>query len=287
MPFTSSTRATLRTFAFACLTIAAPVAAKTFNADQSNLTKTLNAMGPGDTVILAPGGYGVVAVPRKSWQTPINIDARAASLAGVVLFKVAGVNWTGGTVVGTMYGVSVSDSTRVSVSGVDVSGAARGIVINDSTDVKILKNRLHHLRTDGIDIVGQRVLVEGNIISDMNPILGDHPDGVQMWSSDQQTRDIIVRNNTITGKMQGIFARSTTLGLRNLTVTGNKVLVDYPNGVVLLNTQASKATGNSVKSISGAKVVKANMRVEGGADNVACGNTVPDVPRAPAAQACG
>ncbi len=278
--------AVLRASAIAGLALASPAAARTFTANQGNLTQTLNAMGPGDTVVLAPGGYGVVAVPRKTWQTPINIDARAASLTGIVLFKVAGVSWTGGTVIGSMYGVSIADSARVSVSGVDVSGAARGIVVNESTDVKILKNKLHHLRTDGIDIVGQRVLVEGNVISDMNPLPGDHPDGIQMWSAnDEQTRDITVRGNTITGAMQGIFARSPALGLSNLNVTGNKVLVDYPNGIVLVDTQRSTATGNAVRSIAGPKVVKANMRVEG-ANNTACGNAVPDVPKAIAAQAC-
>jgi nitrous oxidase accessory protein NosD len=286
MIMTASARATLRTLVFACLTIAVPVGAKTFTVTQANIAQTLNAAAPGDHIVLSPGGYGVVVVPRKSWQTPITIDARAATMSGIVMFKVAGVTWSGGTVIGTGYGVSIADSARVSVSGVDISGAVRGIVINDSNDVKILKNKLHHLRTDGIDVVGQRVLVEGNVISDMLPIEGDHPDGIQVWSAnDEQSRDITIRGNTITGNMQGIFARSPALGLSNLSVTGNKALVNYPNAIVVLDAKDSVVKGNTVKSLVGPKVMKANMRVEG-VNNTACGNAVPDVPNALPARVC-
>lgn len=285
MTMIAQTRAVVRTFSLACLTIASPIAAKTFTADQTNLTKTLNAMGPGDTVILSPGGYGVVTVPRKSWLTPINIDARAASFTGIVIFRASGVNWTGGRVIGTGYGVSIRDVERVTLTGAEISDAVRGIVINNGTDVKILKNKLHDLQTDGIDVIGERILVEGNVITDMKPLPGDHPDGIQLWSAnDKQTRDITIRNNTVTGMTQGIFARAQVLGLKNITVTGNKVTVAYGNGIVLLDSTNGMATGNTVKSTA-VRINKANMRAEG-ANNIMCGNVVPEVPKATANLPC-
>ncbi|CAM3239768.1 hypothetical protein SPAN111604_12670 [Sphingomonas antarctica] len=287
MSVTHKTRTLVRACVLACAFIAAaPAAARSIAVNQSTLVQGMNAAQPGDTIVLAPGGYGVIAVPRKVWQQPITIDARAASMTGIVMFKVSGVNWTGGTIIGSLLGISISNSDRVNITGADVSGAIKGIVVNNSSDIKLLRNKLHALRSDGIDVVGQRVLVEGNTITDMRPVAGDHPDGIQIWSAnDEQTRDITVRGNSITGASQGIFARAPALGLSNLVVTGNKVFVDYGNGIVLLDTKDSIATGNSVKSTTNGQFDKANMRVEG-YNNMACSNVVPDVPKAPAAQVC-
>lgn len=258
---------------------------KTVTVSQTSLEKAMNAAGPGDTLVLKRGGYGVVVVPRKSWQTPITIDARDATVAGVVIRGASGVNWVGGAVVGSVYGIWIRQSSRVEVRGADVSKAARGIVVASSTDVKLIKNKLHDLRTDGIDVVGQRVLVEGNTIDTMSPIKGDHPDGVQIWSADDmKSRDITVRNNKITGRMQGVFARSTKFGLENIVITGNRVLTTYQNGILLQDTKNSVLTGNVVKAlVTGAN--RANIR-SSGTGNTVCGNVVPDVPRAPAAQPC-
>lgn len=277
----------VRICAAACTFWAAtPALARTVNVNQANLVQSLAAAQPGDTLVLAPGGYGVIAVPRKTWLTPITIDARAASMTGVVIFKASGVNWTGGTIIGTTLGISISNSDHVNVTSANVSGAIKGIVVNNSTDVKILRNKLHDLRSDGIDVIGQRVLVEGNTVTDMHPAPGDHPDGVQIFSANNvRTSDVTVRGNTISGMMQGIFARSPDLGLSNLVVTGNKILIGYGNGIVMLDTHNSVATGNNVKSNTLGQFDKANMRVEG-VNNVACGNVVPDVPKTPPAQAC-
>lgn len=285
MSMTAFTRAGSRTFAIACLTIASPALARTFNADQGNLTKTLNAMGPGDTVVLSPGGYGVVVVPRKSWQTPINVDARAASLTGVVMYKVAGVNWNGGTVIGTTYGVSIRASQRITVANMDISAAVRGIVINQGTDIKIQKNKMHNLRTDGVDIVGRNVLVENNTVTDMHPNAVDHPDGYQVWSTEEFiSSDITIRNNVASGNMQGVFARAGGLRIDRLTVTGNQIATMWGNGIALLDSHDSVAKGNTVRRAPGSRW-KANFRVEG-KGNTACGNIAPDVPKAVAVQPC-
>jgi nitrous oxidase accessory protein NosD len=284
-----TTHSRLHTFVrlvpFAAVAFAMPAAAKTVQINQSTIVQAMAQAQPGDTLVLAAGGYGTVALPRKSWQTPITIDARAAQLSGVVFFKTAGVTWLGGRIVGTGYGVSIRDSDRITVKSTEISDAVRGIVINNGTDIKIQSNKLHDLQTDGIDVVGQRILVEGNVITDMKPVAGDHPDGIQIWSAnDEQTTDVTVRNNTVTGMSQGIFARSTVLGLRKIVITGNKTTIAYGNGIVLLNAQDSTATGNTVKSVA-ARLAKANMRIEG-INNVNCGNVVPDVPTALANLPC-
>ena len=259
--------------------------AKTIIVNQANWTKAISAAAPGDKIVLSPGGYGVINVPRKNWLTPITIDASSAVMSGVVMLGVSGVTWIGGTVIGSIYGISIRNSSRISITGVDISLAQRGIVINSSDDIRIIKNRLHHLRTDGVDIVGQRVVVEGNIISNMLPVVGDHPDGIQMWSTaDYKTRDVTVRANVVSGAMQGIYGSAPGVGLENIRVTGNKVTVTYGNGIVLGDATGTIATGNIVQSPTGAKN-KANMRILG-SYNLACGNTVPDVPQADAARPC-
>ena len=273
--------------ATSALASVAPACAKTIAVTQANLAASLANAQPGDLLALAPGGYGVVTVPRKVWKNPIVIDASKATLAGIVIYRASGVTWKGGTVIGSIYGVSIRESSNVTVIGADISAALRGVVVNESTDIKLQKNKLHHLRSDGIDIVGQNILVEGNVISDIMPAADDHPDGVQIWSvAAMPSQNIIVRGNTITGNMQGIFARTPVIGVKKLTVTGNRVTVSYPNAIVLLDATNSVATGNVVKSPSNGIHSKANMRVEG-VGNVACGNAVPDVPKAAPAAPCG
>lgn len=269
----------------ACI-LADPAVARTVSATQATLVKTLAAAQPGDTIVLAAGGYGVIALPKKVWLQPVTIDARKAEMTGIVIRNVSGVNWLGGTVIGTVYGVTVVDASRITISGVDISAAKRGMVIGGSaSDVMVQKNNLHGLQTDGIDVAGVRITLENNTITDMRPVLGDHPDGIQIASSATlQTRDITIRGNTIVGDMQGIFGRAPGLGISNVTVTGNKVTVSAPNGIVLLDSTSGVATGNTVKRIPGGKN-KANMRAEGGRNTI-CGNVVPDVPKAPANQPC-
>ncbi len=263
-----------------------PAAARTVAVTQANLVQSFNNAQPGDHLVLAPGGYGLVVLPRKVWAQAITVDARSAAMTGIVMRYTSGVEWSGGTIVGTSYGVSIRDSQRITIANMNISGAQRGIVINGSTDIKIQKNKLYGLQTDGVDVVGANVLVENNTITDMHPVAEDHPDGIQVWSTAEfRSRDIIIRNNTIIGNMQGVFARAAGIGMDRLTVVGNKVTTMWGNGIALLDAYDSVAKGNTVHAATGSRY-KANMRVEG-ARNVTCANIVPDVPRAAAALPCG
>ncbi len=293
--------------------------AETLTATPATIGQVIEAARPGQAVTLQPGDYPVLKIANHAWSPEIVVDAHAATFPGIVMKAVTGVSITGGKIAeptGTGYGVLINDSHQVAVEAFDIVGARVGIVVSQSTDVKILDNAIHDNRTDGIDAPSnQRVTISGNRCFDFHPnpatynpdgsLLqdGDHPDCIQIWSRPGAiAQDYVINGNSANGSMQGISGFNHIRngvddgGFDRITITGNKLMISAPNGIVFgggLGCRDCIARDNVVETIPGSTagrptrrfVVKANMRVSGpGA--VACGNTIPAVPNNPAAAPC-
>ena len=67
------------------------MAKKVYTDAKSALDGVLRGAKAGDTVVLSPGGYGVVTIKARAWPRPLTLDAHAARLTGIVLIEVDGL----------------------------------------------------------------------------------------------------------------------------------------------------------------------------------------------------
>ena len=261
-------------------------------ADPGSLNSALAAARPGDTIRLAPGHYGTASIRNRTYDPPLTIDASAATLDGVYLAGVTGVRWTGGTLQGVpgttkaaYYGVDATNSANITVDGVHISQFRVGIVYNNVTGGAITGNWLAGMWADGIDLATSRqITIAHNACSDFKPANGAHPDCIQAWSVAHYppTADLTISANSAVGTMQGIslFDSPTAAdqgGFDRISVTGNTVLITYPDGISVYNCRSCSVKNNSVNSLPNYQA-RAQLYVTGGSVQQ-CGNTVPLVPR--------
>lgn len=283
----------------------------------TRLVARLKSTRGGETITLAPGDYGVVKFPARTFQPAIRIVADKARFTGLVLRGVTGVTISGGTVNGPggrSYGITIGDTRDLTLENMTITGAHRGIVLGQSDRVTIVNNRLTGLISDGIDIArASNITVRGNSCSNFSPTpttfdaagkrltVGDHPDCIQAWSRpiSAPTSDIVVENNRIEGAMQGVFFGNHVRkgvddgGFDRVVIRNNRIRIDHPNGIVLMNGRNSVVTGNEVSTLPGSinsrrpdRPVRAMIRVKEGAGNRVCGNRIADFPRDLAARRC-
>ena len=80
------------------------------------------------------------------------------------------------------WGVLVSDSANVRVTGSEFTELHRGAVFQRSTGVTVERNDFHHIRSDGADFAAvTNVLIKDNKFRDLFLKNGDHPDDIILW----------------------------------------------------------------------------------------------------------
>lgn len=254
-------------------------------ATPAQLPAVLKAAQPGDTIKLERADFGTVKIAKRTFQPAVVIDAARARLGAVVIDRSSGVTWRGGIVGGAApYAFSIKASSRIGVESITATDAVRGIVIDNSTDIVVNGNLLTGLRTDGIDIVGQRITVTNNICRDFSPIPADHPDCIQGWSDETPTADVTVTGNSATGTMQAVFFRSDTpgaLGFDRIRIERNVGRITYGNGFTVLGGRDSLIRWNDGASIDGGKVM---VRMTG--TGTACGNVLAELTKSEATRPC-
>lgn len=75
---------------------AADAAQQSMRAAPANVSAVLAKAGDGDTVVLEPGMYAGVLIANRTFQTPLVLDARAATLEGFRAKNVSGLTIRGG-----------------------------------------------------------------------------------------------------------------------------------------------------------------------------------------------
>lgn len=277
-------------------------------ATPATLKAHLVAAKGGETIRLAPGDYGVVTFPRRTYSPAITLDASQATFTGLVVMKGGGVTVKGGKVVGPggrSYGISIRGADGVRIEGMRISGAHRGVVINESENVALVGNELTGLISDGIDIaLSRKILVQRNRCHNFSPSLsvfdssgkkireGDHPDCIQAWSrpSHPPTSDIQVLDNIIEApRMQGIFFGNHVRngvddgGFDRVVIRGNRLKVNML-GITLGNARDSVVENNRVDVYPELVFperprfrIKPGVRIVNG-NATGCGNVVQDGP---------
>jgi nitrous oxidase accessory protein NosD len=269
-------------------------------ANPDTLQETLLRARGGSRIVLAPGQYGNLTFPRKTFAPALKIDASQAQFTGILMRGVDGVTIEGGTLVGPREqtaGFAVDSSRHIAIRGMRISGARVGIGVSRSQDILLEHNIFDGARSDGINLAGvQRVKVLYNECRNFDPIKaqydangklvhdGDHPDCIQGWSIAGQppTSDVTIIGNSGRGFMQGIwFGNSGQGGLDRMLVRDNRFELQAFNGIVLMEARDSEISGNTVSTIPGARMdnypfkpIFTWVRAPRGERVLICGNTI-------------
>ncbi|MET0269802.1 MAG: right-handed parallel beta-helix repeat-containing protein, partial [Sphingomonas sp.] len=154
----------------------------------------------------------------------------------------------------------IRGSRDVTVANSEFQQGWHGISHLDSEDVRIVNNSFHDLRTDGVRGGGTSDLViSGNYFTDFHPAAGDHPDAIQLWTTntDATARDITIADNLIVrgdgAAVQGIFIRDTFMSnpWADVTITGNTVLGSLYNALTIGNVDGLTVSDNRVVAYEG------------------------------------
>ena len=158
------------------------------------------------------------------------------------------------------FGMAINTSSFVTIRNSEFEQLSRGIVMSQGADIDVSNNDFHDIRAIATAFAQvQRVVVDGNRISDIYWREPDHPDAIQFLTSGTtaSSSDIRITNNVImTGDgngMQGIFLSDEvgTLPYKNVYIGNNLVYVDsLYNGITVLHGENIQVVDNTVLSPS-------------------------------------
>lgn len=258
--------------------------------DTASLNAAIKAATTPVTLLLAPGSYDAIIVSAKSGitlQSASNTSPavlRALTIKGssnitVDNIKIAGANTN------LQYRLYVYQSNGVSLSRISIPGVAgtfdeplntaimirlssnvtlsqylvswafHGVSFLDCSNLTIQNGVIRDMRTDGIRGGGiHGLVIQGNDISQFHPVTGDHPDGIQLWSTNEteSATDITIQDNLVSrdngGIAQGIFIRDTylTLPFLNVKVANNVIAGGMYNGIMISGTITARFQNNKV-----------------------------------------
>ena len=267
--------------------------------DVSGLLAAVKTAADGDVILLNSGSYR--SVNLSGIQINGNVTIKSIDVTNQATFLDLTVKGASGLTfqdikfapqsVDRMYTFNVTNSSNIHFAGIEVFGPAgdagyksspfmirgsenvtvensefhhlwHGVSILDNSNVKMTGNFFHDIRTDGIRGGGtSNLVISGNYMTDFHPAVGDHPDGIQLWTTNTTTsaHDIVISDNIITrgsgSPIQGIFIRDQvgTLPYKNVAITGNLVLGGMYNGIAAGHLDGAMVSGNSVIALSGQK----------------------------------
>lgn len=248
----------------------------------------------GSTLRLAPGVYPatrVIGVARKRGIVLTSADPDdMAILTGLELHKSSGITLKklhfNGMAPNANYGLLVMHCERIAVENsvfdnpqklVDqrkmsafmlrlttdstvsrnhFSYYKHGLEMLDVARVQVIGNEFEQMQTDGIRGGGiNDALFAENVIADFHPLPGDHPDGIQLWTTHQteSAHNIIARDNLIYrgegAVLQGIFMTDQSGGAlpyKNVEITGNLAIGTMYNGIMVAGGDGVRITNNQV-----------------------------------------
>jgi hypothetical protein len=192
--------------------------------------------------------------------TGIEINVRPGSL-GIGVGYSSEINFENMHVHGTVdgeytldgSGMTVRNSTNVTVSNSTFHDLGGGITHIDDNGLVLSNNSFHDLRSDGIHGTrSSNVTITDNTFTDFHPQGSDHPDAIQFWTNgDAPASNITITGNTITrgdgSKIQGIFLGDEGgAGYKNVTITENAVIGGMYHGIRLVHGDGAVVSDNLV-----------------------------------------
>ncbi len=241
---------------------------------QAEFTAALTTVQAGDTLVLADGDYGTLAMTADFAQPIIITSANphGASFDKISLTNATNVQFdnltitTGFSATGGSSGVTLTgcdmqggmafrDTSFLTVENCILDVDLMGITLRGVQDFVIRGNVLHTAREDLLRITGNTYngLVEANSFLDMLPVDNRatgggyvHCDAIQFFALDGVTpHDIVIRGNHIwddpatgapTTTPQGIFlADAGPEGYRNILIENNLINVSSSNSISIAN----------------------------------------------------
>lgn len=283
------------------------------------LVQALKAAAAGDVILLAPGVYTNFSVNGLKFDTAVTITSSNPSslavLKGFVFRDVRGIQLdklelVASSATGSGNPFQILSSSAVELSNLKVYGASDaasreelggimirwssdvivkssefynlrfGVTILDNVGINIFGNYFHDIRTDGVRGGGTSNLnISNNSFSDFYPLLEDHPDAIQLWTTNatESAYNIVISNNLITrgggSKIQGIFLRDQgdVLPYKNVSIVGNVVVGSLYHGITVDGGERVYIDHNTVTGYGAEKSWIRFENVKGGslADNEA------------------
>lgn len=256
------------------------------------LLAALKTAKEGDVIKLAPGTYDHLVIRSADFPnvTITSADPNNRAVFSDLMVKYAsGLNFTGIDMVASassannifqVFGSKNISFDHITVSGPDNLGSGdeksafmirsssgvtvsnsefhnlwHGINLLDNDDVTIVGNNFHDIRTDGVRGGGNSdLIISRNIFTDFRPNATDHPDAIQLWSTNaaEPGRNITISDNLVVrgdgSPVQGIFIRDTfgQMPFENVTITGNMVMGGLYQGIALKGVDGAVVKGNQV-----------------------------------------
>ncbi|WP_374578778.1 right-handed parallel beta-helix repeat-containing protein [Phenylobacterium sp.] len=242
------------------------------NSDE--LATALRGARAGDVIETAPGVYANITIKNRAFDKPVTIrgpgtlnDLYVEASRGLIFsdltfqaqsglpnqFRVSNsseirfrsIKFIGPKGVESRQkigGLLVRGSRAISVRNSEFSDLVFGLSLLDNDNVEVSGNNFHDLVTDGVRGGGvSNLVISDNHFTDFYPAPGDHPDGIQLWTTNTTTTAqniTIARNSIVRGsgrKVQGIFLRDThdQLPFHNVTIRDNIVLGGLYNGITV------------------------------------------------------
>ncbi|WP_083800400.1 right-handed parallel beta-helix repeat-containing protein [Erythrobacter sp. SD-21] len=159
-------------------------------------------------------------------------------------------------------GLMLRESVGLTVRRSYFRNFRHGMAMLEVTKTRIVLNEFEGLQTDAIRGGGVAdLLIQNNVMTDFRPAEGDHPDGIQLWSTRQKKpgRNIVIEGNLVArgqgSPTQGVFIRDTKLQLpfEKVAIRNNLVLGSLYNGIAVTGAVGVVVEDNSVYSTSDRK----------------------------------
>lgn len=261
-------------------------------ANVAALNAALRCAAPGTTLKLAPANFGTLEIrnPAATGLTITSVDPiHPAQFNGVAIhasagftlrsLKIAGPPPAGWRYAVLIFGgsgftaenleltgdhdeataaldsaIMVRNVTGVRLDRLKIAQHRSGISLLDVRKIEVTENSITNMRIDGIRGGGVNdARIARNVIATFQPIAGDHPDGIQLWSRNQKApaENIVIEDNLILrgsgAPIQGIFVEDRIkLPFRKLIIRNNLCVGTLYNGIMIMGGEGATISGNSV-----------------------------------------
>ena len=181
-------------------------------------------------------------------------------------------------------GMTIQNSSEITVTGSDISSFMRGIAIASSEKVTISDNEIHHLRKTAIVGGGSDLVIEGNYLHSSQPWKigtagGDHADFIALWTNPKQvgpTTNVTIKDNILDqgdgAGVLGMWLQGDAAGFANVVIEGNAILGGDTQGIMMSNTVGGRVTDNVLVQTTAYAKAPGIILLEGAKNIVASGN---------------